>query len=394
MTTKNWQEEITAELLSFANESQAAKLVAVRDCGAIKDAAAILGISERIINRTLKVVRDKAARQGYAPANDMRVTVPDGYHLRGTSTLYKDGQQALQWVKTSIDHERQAEMMREMIEAMAEDLPRLPASSFHGTVHADLLAVYPIGDAHIGMLAWGEESGDDWDLKIAEETMCGAFRRCVDAAPHCEQALIVNLGDWYHTETMDGVTARSGHHLDTDGRYAKMVRVGVKIIRSMIDAALMRHASVRVVNVQGNHDQTAALMLSVCLSNIYENEPRVSIDSSPSFFNYFEFGCVLIGSHHGHTCKADKLGGVMAADMPEAWGRTKHRYWLTGHIHHDSMKEYPGCSVESFCTLAAKDAYASAGGWRSRRNTKCIVMHREHGEIERHTIDISQLAIK
>lgn len=394
MTTKNWQEEITDELLQFATESQAAKLVAVRDCGAIKEAAAILGISERIISRTLKVVRDKAARQGYAPKNDMRVTVPDGFHLRGTSTLYKDGQQALQWVKTSIDHERQAEMMREMIEAMAEDLPRLPASSFHGAVHADLLAVYPIGDAHIGMLAWGEESGDDWDLKIAEETLCSAFRRCVEAAPHCEQALIVNLGDWYHTETMDGVTARSGHHLDMDGRYAKMVRVGVKIIRSMIDAALIRHASVRVVNVQGNHDQTAALMLSVCLSNIYENEPRVSIDSSPSFFNYFEFGRVLIGSHHGHTCKADKLGGVMAADMPEAWGRTKHRYWLTGHIHHDSMKEYPGCSVESFCTLAAKDAYASAGGWRSRRNTKCIVMHREHGEIERHTIDISQLAIK
>ncbi|MGL5566012.1 MAG: winged helix-turn-helix domain-containing protein, partial [Plesiomonas sp.] len=129
----------------------------------------------------------------------------------------------------------------------------------------------------------------------------------------------------------------------------------------------------------------------VCLANAYENEPRVTIDDSPSVFNYVEFGKVLIGAHHGHTAKAEKLAGVMAADMPEAWGRTKHRTWMTGHIHHASTKEYPGVYVESFATLAAKDAYAASGGWRSRRNTQCIVFHREFGEVERHTIDISMV---
>jgi len=87
----------------------------------------------------------------------------------------------------------------------------------------------------------------------------------------------------------------------------------------------------------------------------------------------------------------DKLPAVMAADRPQDWGQTEFRYWLTGHIHHDSKIEAPGCMVESFRTLAAKDAYASYGGWRSGRDTKVIVYHKDFGEVERHTIALAQM---
>ena len=85
----------------------------------------------------------------------------------------------------------------------------------------------------------------------------------------------------------------------------------------------------------------------------------------------------------------DRLPGVMAADKAKDWGETEFRYWLTGHIHHDSKKEFPGVMVESFRTLAARDSYATAGGWRSGRDTKCIVYHKEYGEIERHSVNIN-----
>lgn len=176
-----------------------------------------------------------------------------------------------------------------------------------------------------------------------------------------------------------------------DGRYSKMIRVGVKIIRRMIDSALEHHEKVTVINATGNHDDTGAMFLNIALDNIYENEPRVIVNAKPTPFHYVQFGKTCFGVHHGHSCKMANLPLVMATDEPKMWGDTAHRYWLTGHIHHDSMKEYTGCKVESFRTLAAKDAYATWGGYRAGQDSKCLVLHKDHGEIERHTINIGMV---
>lgn len=341
--------------------------------------------------RTVQKHKARLARQGWSPEHDLHHQVPDGFHLKGASTLYKDGQPVLQWVKSSIDHERQAVLMREACEAMAEDLPKAAKAPGPIATLPQLMAVYPIGDAHVGMRAWGEEAGQDWDLAIAERVQCGAMAALVEMAPKAEQAVIINLGDWFHADNIQGMTSRSGHILDLDGRYAKMIRVGVKVMRQCISSALSRHRQVRVINVIGNHDDTGAIWLSIALNHIYEDEPRVSVETSPSAFMYFEHGRVLVGCHHGHTCKSEKLPGVMAADMPEAWGRTKHRYWYLGHVHHQSVKEYAGVTVESFNTLAAKDAYAAWNGYRAAQNMKCIVLHKEHGEVARHTVNPDML---
>lgn len=352
-------------------------------------AAEHLGMHER----TIWQHKARLARQGWSPEHDMTKAVPDGFHLKGTSTLYgEDGQPKLQWVKTSIDHERQAELMRQSAAALADDLPQVsPAPSPVNTL-PHLMAVYPIGDAHIGMRAWGEETqGDDWDLAIAERVQCGAMAALVAMAPACEQALIVNCGDWFHADNMEGTTSRSGHILDVDGRYAKMIRVGVKVMRQCIESALQKHARVRICNVIGNHDDTGAIWLSIALGHIYANEPRVEIDRSPAPFMYHEHGNVLIGMHHGHSCKPDRLPGVMATDQAKAWGRTQFRYWYIGHVHHQSVKEYSGVTVESFNTLTAKDAYSAWGGYRAQQNMKCIIHHAEFGEVARHTVSPDML---
>jgi hypothetical protein len=89
--------------------------------------------------------------------------------------------------------------------------------------------------------------------------------------------------------------------------------------------------------------------------------------------------------------KHEGLPGVMAADRAEEWGQTKHRYWYTGHVHHTAVKEFPGVVCESFRTLAAKDAYAAGHGYRAGRDMRCIVLHKDHGEVARYRCDISML---
>lgn len=344
---------------------------------------------------TIRFRKKKLAKSGWSPEHNWTNTVPDGYKVSGVSQFVDgEGNVLRQWVKSSEDKERMLEIMKQSIQAMVDDLPKLkPVPINNNQINQDLMAVYPLGDPHVGMLAWEQECGDSWDLKIAEQVYCTIFNRVVKSTPSCDKAVIVNLGDFFHSDNMEAVTSRSGHHLDQDGRYAKMAQVGVKIIRQMITAALEHHKEVTVINCIGNHDDTGSLFLSILLKHVYENEPRVIIDDRPSPFHYVRHGKVLLGAHHGHTCKMDRLPGVMAADRYKDWGETEHRYWLTGHIHKSSVykDELGGCSVESFRTLAAKDSFATYGGWRSGRNTQSIVYHKDLGEIERHTVDISYM---
>jgi hypothetical protein len=162
-------------------------------------------------------------------------------------------------------------------------------------------------------------------------------------------------------------------------------------MRQCIESALSKHGRVRVINATGNHDDTTSLMLAICLANIYEHEPRVTVDTAPSAFHYFRHGRTMVGIHHGHSTKPDRLPGVMAADRAKDWGETLHRYWWIGHVHHQSLKDYAGVTVESFRTLAAKDAYAHWGGYRAPRDMKCIVLHDQHGEVVRHTVSAAML---
>lgn len=350
-----------------------------------REAAKHFGINPRTLTRRAKAW----ALKGFSPKHHMTRAVPDPFFVKGTSQLYRRGEAepVLEWVKTAVDPDKMREAMIAACEAMTAELPKVSPAPDAGATLPHLMAVYPIGDAHIGMRAWGAETqGDSWDMATAERVQCGAMAALVETAPAADSAVIINLGDWFHADNMSGMTERSGHVMDLDGRYAKMISVGIKVMRQCITSALGKHRHVRVINVIGNHDDTGALWLSVALRHTYENEPRVLIDDSPSAFHYFEHGACLVGCHHGHNCRADKLPGVMAADQSKAWGRTEHRYWYLGHVHHQSVKEFAGVTVESFNTLAAKDAYAAFGGYRARQNMKCIILHDQHGEVARHTV--------
>lgn len=310
--------------------------------------------------------------------------------VAATSTLYgPDGEVKLQWVKQS--HERGPEQWAEAVkEAFAGTDPVKPICAPR-TGLKDLLTVYPIGDHHTGMYAWGAEAGDDYDLKTAERLLVSAMSHLVDIAPQSETAVIANVGDFFHVDQHRPETMRSHNSLDVDTRYAAMIHAGVLMLRTCIDRALEKHKSVRVINACGNHDDVGALWLSLALSLLYEKNPRISIETSPAKFAYHRHGQVLLGVTHGDTAKLDKLAGVMAADKPEMWGATRHRYWITGHIHQKRVLEQPGCLVESFRTLAARDAWSAAAGYRSGRDMTALVFHAEHGEVARHRFDVSML---
>jgi len=377
----------------FATPVQAKYLAAVRKHGGLRPAARALGVAHQPIVRALHRLRAHAASRGIAPEHDMTHATAPGFHVRGVSTLYTGGAPVAQWVKTQADREKQTEALLDAVREIAEPF-RLRAPKCATRTHRDdLLSVYVAGDPHIGMYAWDAETGGgNFDLELAESTLCRAVDRLVSVADPSERALIVSVGDLTHYDGMVARTARSGNALDADGRYARMVSVAMRSVRRCIETALTKHRHVSVICQQGNHDEATSLVLAIALSEIYRDEKRIGVDTSPNPFHYSRFGKNLIGVTHGDRTKLPELPGIMATDRPEDWGATTHRRWITGHVHHDQTKEYPGCIVETFRTLAPRDSWANASGYRSGRDMRCITLHREHGELVRHTVGIGQIS--
>jgi len=72
-------------------ENQKLALEAVEKYGSANKAAKALGRERSSFSKIVKRAKKALARQGYAPEHDMVKTCPDGYFVKGVSTLYTNG---------------------------------------------------------------------------------------------------------------------------------------------------------------------------------------------------------------------------------------------------------------------------------------------------------------
>ncbi len=359
---------------------------ALKDSGGCYETMAkMLGIEQSSVRNRLMRLRKKAALRGWAPNNDMEKETAEGFHVKGTSTLYDgEGNVKSQWVKTDRDKDRQLEDMRIAVEALCEPIRgkmKVVKRPKTGMAGKDLMVSLNIGDHHLGMYAWAEETGADWDLDKAEKILDKAFDRLIAAAPPAEKCLIVSIGDFYHADSSTGMTPRGGNVLDTDSRHSKVVQVGIRTMRRQIRLALTKYPEVEVLIISGNHDPESSIWLAHCLAAAFDDESRVTIRTDPRIFKYTVWGLNLIGTTHGHTAKMKDLPSIMACDVPEYWGATKFREFITGHIHHANVKEERGCTVRSIQVLSESDAWHTGQGYRSQRGMEVAVYHKRQGRV-------------
>lgn len=372
---------IDERYLEYCTPRQKTVLEAVMLHGSATLADAALGLCKGTASETYINVQRKAAKRGFAPEHDFVRTVPDGYIAKGVSTYYnKDGDATGHWVKASIDAARQQEIFKAAVDAMASDLPRLTPIVAPEQFNADLMTLYTLTDAHIGMLAWHREGGADWDLSIAEAVIVGCFEMIIKSSPDSETAVLNQLGDLLHYDGLSAITPTSGHILDADGRFTKMVEVAVRVLRRIINMLLAKHRMVHVILAEGNHDMASSVWLRTMFKALYENEPRITVDDSALPYYAYEFGDVMLAFHHSHLKKFSAMREIIPAMFAEMWGRTKKRYCHTGNYHHAKEEEHAGLKVFQHPTLAARDAYASRGAWFSDREVCSITYHRKFGQ--------------
>jgi hypothetical protein len=384
--------QIDSNLFQFCTPRQKEILEAVNLYGSAKAASAQLGLNKDAASKAYMYVRRKAARSGYSPEHDFIRPVPDGYVAKGVSTYYNsEGKPSGQWVKASLSHEALVDAIRETIDGFKDDIPPASAIVAPAASEEHLCNLYTFTDYHLGMLAWHQEGGSDWNISLAEKTIIAALAQMIDQSPKAHTAVVNIQGDFLHTDGKTPVTPASKHVLDADSRFPKIRRAAIRIIRSLVVMSLHRHQEVQLIIAEGNHDEESAGWLADLFAVHYEEEPRVIVNDSVLPFYVLEWGNTMLGIHHGHKVKNESLPLLFAAQFPQQWGRTTRREIHCGHRHHRDEKEYNGVTVVQHPTLAARDAYAARGGWIADRAAWAITYHKKYGAVGRVMITTEML---
>lgn len=367
--------------------------------GSVQKAAVKLQRNKANGHRALDRAMELASSRGWAPDFGSHHPVPIGQQLRGVSTLYDDqGNVKLSWVKTKDDQTERLRMIMDELDVLLDDKYKGKSRKLKcKTRRADhnRETWYVIGDHHMGMYAWAEECGADWDTDKASGLLRAAVDRLVESSPATESGVLLNVGDFFHMDNHSNATEKSGNILDVDTRWSRVVRMGLMTLKYCVEAMLEKHRTVTVYSIPGNHDRHTAIMLALAIGAFFDNDKRVKVHTDPAPFIYHRFGKCLIGMTHGDTVKkVDHYAAVMADERPKDWGDTVYRYWYLGHLHTSQRYELRGCLVERFRTLAARDAWHAGAGYGSGRDMTSIVLHKEWGEVERHTTPVQQLEVK
>lgn len=351
------------------------KLAAYKEHGNYHAAGRALGIDSEAVRKTLK-------RFGL----DKDEAIPDGYKLKGTSVLYKDGQPQLAWVKTTQDMERQKQMISEAVSSMKSKIGREKPIPHKSSTESDLLSCYVLTDYHLGQYSWKDETGEDWDTQKAEDFLVRWFSHAIESSPKSHTAVLAQLGDFLHYDSLEAVTPTSKHVLDADSRYQLIVRIAIRSLRRIIAMLLEKHKHVHIIMAQGNHDLASSAWLREVLAERYADEPRITVDQSGSPYYAYTWGKTSLFWHHGHGKSFSEISKVFASLFREAFGKTKYSYAHMGHLHHSASKEDGLMIVTQHPTMAVKDAHSAKGGYVSMRGASVISYHKEFGEVGSITI--------
>lgn len=312
---------------------------------------------------------------------------------QGMDRLGMQVQPGIAWIKTKPTEDEPGYSFMVKLQADDDLLDRIreafeeltPAAPVPAPEHcdADLLTVYPVADVHSGMMAWGKETGEAYDTAMACARIRNWVGRCVASSPAAQTGVILGVGDLTHANDQTNQTPRSKHGLDVDTRHFRTLELTIEAMATAVDLALAKHKQVIVRILPGNHDPEAYLAVMFALAQRYREEPRVQVQKVPGEHFVHVHGTVLIAAHHGDKAKAERLVLWLADQHAEEWGRTRHRFLFTGHLHHHKSQDIGGVCWEQLRAVTARDAYAQSHAYTARAQLQGITFHRELGEVMR-----------
>lgn len=248
----------------------------------------------------------------------------------------------------------------------------------------ELLLEFFCPDLHLNKLSWIEETGQDYNSKIATELLRNSLDKTIQLASKFQVSHIVfPVGNDLFNIDSRANTTTAGTPQDVESCHHKMFREGYKLIIEVIER-LKLIAPISVIPIVGNHDTNNILMLGEILDCFYHNDPNVFVDNRPLSRKYFFWGTTILGYTHGHEEKLNDLPLIMASECHKVWGNAKFKFWRIGHRHTQKcyLDEKAGVVIQHVSSLSAQDKYHYTKGYiGNNRGTSSSIIDKEEGQI-------------
>lgn len=270
--------------------------------------------------------------------------------------------------------------LEEMASAAIKPAPPAEAHDAKGN-----LLVLSLPDQHVGKLAWGKETGNDYDIEIAVETYLTAVAKLLSSTAHYKPTKVLYIvgNDLVHVDNSSNTTT-AGTPQDVDSRWPKVVAAAFRMIAGTVET-MSGTADVDVVITPGNHDTHTTYMIGFALAQRYRDDARVKIINKPSYRQYYREGKLLFGITHGDGVKEDKLPLIMATERPQDWGATRWREWFLGHFHRRktiqtvSVNDELGVLITRLPSLTGIDSWHFKHGFGGLRHAEARVYNPAEG---------------
>lgn len=288
------------------------------------------------------------------------------------------------------DLQKQKELI---IKEMQAHSPTYKKIDYKKTDRGCLLEV-ALFDVHFGKLAHKNESGEDFDLKIAEKRFKTAVQELLSRVnlDMVEKILLPVGNDLIHVDNIINTTF-NGTPQDSDTRFHKIFTTVKKVLIETIDM-LSTIAPVDILVVPGNHDTTVTFLLGEVLDAWYSSNPNVWVNNSPKLRKYYKFGKNGFQFTHGDREKHIDLGLIFATEEPKLWASTKYRFCQLGHFHKQKKTNYvsvdthQGFQIQIIPSLSGSDAWHTGKGYNSLKQAKAFLLDPEEGLIAEYTYTI------
>ncbi|WP_077920440.1 hypothetical protein [Spirosoma sp. 209] len=233
------------------------------------------------------------------------------------------------------------EIKRQILEMTSTHAPayplinRLPLKTEH-------LFVADPADPHFGKRGHVEESGEEYNLRIAERRFLegteGLIQKALPYNP--EKIVFVGGNDIMHVDNPQNTTT-GGTRQDTAALWHESYLSALRGNVGAIDR-LLEVAPVHVAFCPSNHDFQSGFMLFQNLKAWYRHCRDVTFDATIAPRKYVQYGASLIGFAHGDGANEKDLTDLLKKDAKAAWAQSKYAYWILHHRHHKDRKGRKG----------------------------------------------------
>ncbi len=248
-----------------------------------------------------------------------------------------------------------------------------------------MLGEISLCDMHFGKLADSTETGETYNLEIADRLYRTAAADLVErmSARNLDKLLFIMGNDILHVDSSENTTSK-GTRQDIAAMWHRSYETAYAATIDIIND-MRKVAPVDVINIQGNHDSHLGFTLGHAVGAYFNNCKDVTVDHTRKSRKYYRWGMNLLGFCHGDGAKHRALPLLMAEERPKDWAETTQRIWHIGHLHKRmKLGEFTGDSYNSveisvLPSLSGTDSWHDANGYKGNKHSESYVWDSDSG---------------